>query len=276
MSVDLTKLPRPVFVANDAQARVAELVARYEAATGKMVYPAQPERLLIDNVAYADANLRAAVQYAGEQNLLAYAEGAALEHLAALFAVARLEGESDEHLRERVRLAPESFSVAGSRGAYRYWAMTAAPSISDVAVISPDPGVVRIYPLTVTGLPSQGILDAVESICSAETVRPMCDTVHVAAPEEVAYAITAVIEPYLGYNGALALAEAQAAAQAWADKAAATLGRDIVCSQIIAALSVAGVYRVSLSEPSVDRVLDVYEWAQCTGIAVTMGALANG
>ena len=276
MSVDLTTLPRPVFVTNDVLSRVNELVARYEAATGKTVYPAQPERLLIDNIAYADANIRAALQYAGEQNLLAYAEDAALDHLAAFFGVTRLDGESDDHLRERVRLAPESFSVAGSRGAYRYWALTADPSITDVAIISPDPGIVRIYPLTVTGLPSEGILDAVASICSAETVRPLCDTVHVAVPDVVTYSITAVIEPYLGYNADLALQEAQSAAQAWADKTAALLGRDLVRSQIIAALSVAGVYRVSLDAPSVDRALDVYEWARCTGIDVTMGALQNG
>ena len=276
MSVDFAKLTRPVFVTNDAQARVAELVARYEAATGKVVYPAQPERLLIDNIAYADANLRAAIQYAGEQNLLAYAEGAALEHLAAFFGVTRLDGEEDVHLRERVRLAPESFSVAGSRGSYRYWAMTADASISDVAVVSPDPGVVRIYPLTVTGLPSKDILDAVDAICSAETVRPLCDTVEVATPNEVLYEITAVIEPYLGYVGELARQEAETAARAWADRTAAMLGRDLVRSQIIAALSVPGVYRVNLTEPSVDRVLDVNEWARCNAVTVTMGSMANG
>ncbi len=276
MSVDLSKLTRPVFVANDPQARIAELVARYEAATGKTLYPAQPERLLIDDYAYADANLRAAIQYAGEQNLLAYAEGDALDHLAALFGVTRLSGEEDERLRERVRLAPESFSVAGSRGAYRYWAMTEDTSITDVAVVSPDPGVVRIYPLTSTGIPSQGILDAVADVCSPETVRPLCDIVHVAAPVQVAYAITAVIDTYAGYNAALALQEAQAAAQAWADKTSATLGRDLVRSQIIAALSVAGVYKVTLTEPSIDRVLDVYEWAHCSTVTVTMGDLADG
>ncbi len=276
MSVDLSKLKRPSFVANDPQARVAELVARYEAASGKTVYPAQPERLLIDGIAYADANLRTAIQYAGEQNLLAYAEGDALDHLAAFFGVTRLVNEEDGRLRERVRLAPESFSVAGSRGAYRYWAMTADPTISDVAVTSPDPGVVRIYPLTKTGMPSDNILAAVAGICSQETVRPLCDTVHVAEPEEVSYAISAVVRPYVGYNGELAREEAQASARAWADKTSAALGRDIVCSQIIAALSTTGVYKVTLSFPASDQVLDVYQWAHCTAVTVTLGDMANG
>lgn len=226
--------------------------------------------------AYADANLRAAVQYAGEQNLLAYAEGAALEHLAAFFGVSRLEGEEDARLRERVRLAPESFSVAGSRGAYRYWAMSADASISDVAVMSPDPGVVNVYPLAASGQPSQAILDAVAAKCSAETVRPLCDTVHVLPPEEAAYEITAVIEPYTGYSGELARQQAHAAAQAWADRNAAALGRDIVRSQIIAALSVAGVYRVTLNLPAADRVLAAHEWARCAGVTVTLGDLADG
>ncbi len=276
MSVELDKLPRPLFVENDPQARVAELVARYEAAIGKTVYPAQPERLLIDVFAYADANLRAAIQYAGEQNLLAYAEGAALEHLAAFFGVGRLDGEEDGRLRERVRLAPESFSVAGSRGAYRFWAMSADASITDVAVTSPDPGIVHVYPLTADGAPPQAVLDAVAEKCSAETVRPLCDTVRVLAPETVPYEISAVIEPYSGYNGGLARQQAQAAAEAWAARSAASLGRDIVRSQIIAALSVAGVYRVTLSLPAQDRALDIHEWAQCASVTVAMGGLADG
>lgn len=55
--------------------------------------------------------------------------------------------ESDERLRERIKVAPESFSNAGSRGAYRYWAMTAHQDIVDVAILSPEPGVVKVYPL---------------------------------------------------------------------------------------------------------------------------------
>ena len=276
MSVDLSKLHAPEFVPRNPEARIAELIARYEAATGKTLYPAQPERLLIDLVAYADENVRNAVQFAGEQNLLAFAEGAALDNLAAFFGVTRLAGEEDDGLRERVRIAPESFSVAGSRGAYRFWAMSADASITDVAVVSPDPGVVRIYPLVKTGLPSAEILSAVLSSCSPLTVRPLCDTVEAASPEPVGYTIEAVVEPYVGFDGALARQEAENAAAAWAARTAALLGRDIVRSQIIAALSVAGVYRVTLSTPAADRALDVHEWAACSGITVTLGGVANG
>ena len=44
------------------------------------------------------------------------------------------ETESDDAYRERVLLAPESFSVAGSVGAYKYWARAVSPTICDVHV----------------------------------------------------------------------------------------------------------------------------------------------
>ncbi|MCV4676453.1 baseplate J/gp47 family protein, partial [Escherichia coli] len=87
------------------------------------------------------------------------------------------EQEDDDRLRERIRLAPESFTNDGSRGAYRFHAMQAHPNIVDVAVLSPFPGTVDLYPLLSTGLPDGGVLTLVESFCSDEKVRPLTDTV---------------------------------------------------------------------------------------------------
>jgi phage-related baseplate assembly protein len=53
------------------------------------------------------------------------------------------EQEDNDRLRERIKLAPESFTNAGSRMAYRFHAMQAHPNIVDVAVLSPVPGTVR-------------------------------------------------------------------------------------------------------------------------------------
>lgn len=277
MLVDLQALPVPEFVVRDPAARVQELVARYEAETGKTLYPGQPERLLIDLIAYADQNLRAAIQYAGEQNLLATAQGAALDNLAAFFGVTRLPGETDDALRERVRLAPEAFTVAGSTGSYRFHALSADPSIVDVAVISPSPGVVNLYPLVTTGLPSQAILDAVTAAVSADDVRPLTDQVQVLAPTPVDYTITATVTPYVGQNPDLTLQAAQAAAADLVAQWNARLGHDIVRSQIIGRLqAVPGVYRVDLTAPATDQVLQPHEWARNTGINLTPGAAEDG
>ena len=61
--------------------------------------------------------------------------------------------ESDDHLRARIWMAPESFSCAGPYGAYEYWAASANPDIIDVCVWSnpPNAGKVYIYPLMKDG-----------------------------------------------------------------------------------------------------------------------------
>ena len=85
--------------------------------------------------------------------------------------------ESDENFRERIQIAPESFSVAGPTGAYEFYARSAHQNIIDVAVIGPpetQPGHVNIYPLMAGGdLPTQEILDAVFDVCNDEDKRPV-------------------------------------------------------------------------------------------------------
>jgi len=53
--------------------------------------------------------------------------------------------ESDDYFRERVRLAPQGFTTAGSEKAYIFWAMSAHPEIQDVKVETPGAGVVNLY-----------------------------------------------------------------------------------------------------------------------------------
>lgn len=88
-----------------------------------------------------------------------------------------VEDEDDERYRERIILAPEAYSNAGSRGAYRYHALAVHQSIIDVAVHGPAegqlPGHVALYPLTATGLPTSDLLERVESLVSGERVRPL-------------------------------------------------------------------------------------------------------
>ena len=46
--------------------------------------------------------------------------------------------EGDDRYRERIRLSKASYSVAGPMEAYRYFALSASPDISDVLVDSPE------------------------------------------------------------------------------------------------------------------------------------------
>lgn len=83
-------LAEPEFVARDPNAIVSEMVADFEAATGRTLYPAQVERLLIDVVAYREGLVRMAVQEAAKLNLVTYARDVMLDHLGLNIGVARL------------------------------------------------------------------------------------------------------------------------------------------------------------------------------------------
>ena len=185
------------------------------------------------------------------------------------------EQEDNDRLRERIKLAPESFTNAGSRMAYRFHAMQAHPNIVDVAVLSPVPGTVELYPLLSTGLPDDSILTLVESFCSDEKVRPLTDTVRAKTPVQVDYAIEANITIYRDQDANSIKDSANSAIQNWVASRTAALGRDIVPSQIISVLSVAGVYQVELVTPAL-RVVAESEWANCTAITLNMTGVSDG
>lgn len=92
--------------------------------------------------------------------------------------------ESDDPYAERIRLAPEKFSVAGPELAYKYFALTASQDIADVEVDSPSPGVTRIVALLKNGEePSQQHLDMILAVCAADKVRPLTDHVIATGPD---------------------------------------------------------------------------------------------
>lgn len=186
------------------------------------------------------------------------------------------EPEGDERLRERIRLAPEMFSTAGPRLAYQYAAMAASPLVIDVAVTSPTPGAVCLYPLTTTGLPSPELKALVLAAASAEDVRPLCDQVSVADPVAVPFAVDAQLTLFADADAATTMMRAEAALAAFCAEVAGGLGRDVVRSQLVAALSVAGVYRVNLVAPNVDTVVPPHGWAYATARSVTLARVADG
>lgn len=255
-------------IADDQAAIAAELKSAYETATGRTVYPGQAEQLLIDICAYRESLCRAAINEAARQNLVAFARAPMLDYLGELVGVARLPGEDDERLRERIRLAPEHFSVAGPRLAYRYHAMTADASITDVAVRSPEPGLVVLHPLTASGLPSAKIKARVLAAASAENARPLCDTVSVQDPVDFPYSVAATVTPY-AWADAASVRAAEAAVTAFCATKSQRLGQDVTRSALIAALHVAGVKRVALAQPAADIAADVHHWTHAASITVT-------
>lgn len=105
--------------------------------------------------------------------------------------------ESADSLRERIRLAPESFSNAGSKGAYRFHTLSAHQSVIDVEVLSSSAGVVDIYPLVTTGNPTDEMIKTISDYLSSDKVRPLTDKVVVHSPEKINFTINAILYLYL-------------------------------------------------------------------------------
>lgn len=189
-----------------------------------------------------------------------------------------VEIEDDEAYRERVLLAPESFSVAGPVGAYQYWARQASPAVVDVHVANdtdgggqPIGGRVAVTVLAKDGLPNAELISKIQAALSAEKRRSLCDIVVVKAPTAVDYTLDAELTLFTGTDARTAKAAAE---QAWAVYEAARrsrLGLDIVPLDIMSALKVAGVYNVVLHNLPL-TVVNPDQWARCTSITIRIAA----
>jgi len=363
------------FITLDPDAVVASLVEKYEILTGRVLQPAQAERIVFNAIGYRLSLIEEQINETANQCMLAFATGNALDKLGELLGVVRLtsapascvirfqlvsghgdinipsgirvqsvdgqvvfstieskavlsadtyvdikaecivdgvigndyaigaisvildpqpylssaanlditgngsNAETDEELRERIKLAPSAFSVAGPKGAYKYFAKSAHPNIIDVAVttgreVSPPhtiiPGQVDIYPLMADGNPPDSqIIDAINAICNDEKVRPLTDTVVIKAPTALEYTID--VELTLLTDAVQADVEALVLARLteYADKRKKKLGVDAVITQIIGLCHVDGVYEVNVVTPSADVEAEEYEFAKCTAITVT-------
>ncbi len=161
--------------------------------------------------------------------------------------------ESDDAYRERIRSAPESFSVAGPDGAYEYWAKTASSAIVDVGVESPSPVEVLLIPLLVGGeLPTQEVLDAVEAAVTDRKVRPLTDRVTVQPPEPINYNIrlTYWISREKAAESAVIQSDVEKAINDYRVWQKSKLGRDINPSELIRRVMSAGALRVNVLEPT--------------------------
>jgi phage-related baseplate assembly protein len=178
------------FIERNPQKVLEECIAEYERLSGQVLHPATPERILIDILAYRESLLREAIQDACLQNTVDNARGEFLDALGRLLGVVRLDGEDDEAMRLRVRLAPERFA-AGTKSAYRFHALSAGAKDalvygynekSDVPI-----GTVRVAITGQSGEPDEELRAAVLNALNDEKVRCVCDVIEIAndVPGEV-------------------------------------------------------------------------------------------
>ncbi len=176
--------------------------------------------------------------------------------------------ETDEQLRERIKLAPSQYSAAGSRSSYEFYAKSANPLITDVSVTSTTPGEVIIVPLTEDDdIPEEVLLD-VEAACNDEKVRPLTDKVDVRYPKPQEYSIKVNITLYVGADSKNTKSQIEADLKEYAELKRAKLGQDIIKSHIVEICRLPDVYDVEVVSPSDNIVVSDEEFAKNTGIEV--------
>ncbi len=161
--------------------------------------------------------------------------------------------ESDEFYRDRIRQAPESFSNAGSEGAYIFHTKSVSSLITDVLVTSENPGEVDIYALLDGGeLPEAEMLNAIERHLREDNVRPLTDLVYVRAPFTVNYSINLrylIAESDVG-NAAKIIAKVNQAVEDFITWQRSKIGRDVNDTELYWRIRSAGAKRAEILQPT--------------------------
>jgi phage-related baseplate assembly protein len=284
-AVNLAQLPAPDVVETlDFATMLDAAIAQFRIEKPDFVpRPSDPvTKLLRVFVTFAQI-MRQRVNDAAHAVMPAYAIGADLDNIAALFGIARFEitpadpilgipavMESDADLRRRMILGPEGFSVAGPEGAYIFHALSADPDVLDASATSPAPGEVLVSVLSRTGngTASQELQDIVAAHVSDESRRPLTDFVTVDSAEIINFGIDAIITTFSGPDADVVLAASRARLDRYIEESH-RLGRDITRSAILAALHSEGVQNVALISPAADIIISRTQAPHCTGIKLT-------
>ncbi|KFA98780.1 baseplate assembly protein [Vibrio sp. ER1A] len=133
-------------------------------------------------------------------NMVAFSNGANLEHLGAARPVEKFDSETDDEYRRRVQMAPEGFSTAGPDGAYIFHALNAHEDVLDSKVHSPEEVVVNQYILSRQGdgTASDELCNIVSDYVSAAAKRPLSDRYTVLPAEIIPYRIELELEMLTG------------------------------------------------------------------------------
>ncbi|MGC0151883.1 baseplate assembly protein [Chromobacterium vaccinii] len=284
--IDLPQLPPPQVVEElDFEEIYSTKLSRFQTLYPQYTAVLESDMVvkLLELAAYDELMARARINDAAKASMLAYARRADLDHRAADFGVSRLlvqRGdpdaepptddvlEEDERLRYRAQMALEGLAVAGPRGAYRYHALSASADVADVAVDTPEPGRVRVWLLGRDGVAGPALLDTVRAALSAETVRPLCDTVDVTAAQPLSFGISASL---FYESGGEAISGGQDGARERLAKMLAArrrIGGNVPRSAIDAALHVPGVDRVSITSPTADVLCQAGQFPDCVSVEV--------
>lgn len=187
------------------------------------------------------------------------------------------DDEDEEDYRESIYIAPESYSAAGSEGAYEYWAKKYSNAIIDVKVSSPTPRVVQIRCLLTGGtLPGEEFRSALAAYLSQDSIKMLTDVLEVVNPTTATYNInvTYYINRSDSARAETIQTEVSAAVDAYVLWQKSKIGRDINPSELTRRMVNAGAKRVAITYPAFTAA-GAYEVAVLGTRTVTYGGLED-
>jgi phage-related baseplate assembly protein len=275
--IDFARLPPPAVIEEIdfeilLQAYKAGLLVKNPDLEQAILLEQSPTNIILEVEAYGEMLVRARVNDAARAVMLAFAVGTDLDNLAALYNVLRLTDETDERFRRRVQVAAESFTTAGSAGAYIFHAMTAAPTLRDVTAIMTEPGSVQVSLLNsgVNPVATVEHIRLVRDRLLMPNIKPLTDMISVIAGEKITVDVKATLTLYPGPDAALIMADVTKAMEKVRSRIN-LLGRDLTRSALISAMYQEGVQNVDLAWPAQDIVVASHQfvWITSADIQVT-------
>ena len=264
MSIDLSTLPPPNVVeplnyADILKQMQDDFVSRWP---DYAFEPHDPVTKVLEVSAFRELALRQRLNEAAKANLLAFAQSADLDHLAAFYGVERLAGEADAALRRRVQLRISGWG-AGTSDYYRYHALSASGHVLDAFVSRGEAGQVEVALLT-DG--TDGVLETVTHYLHRDNIRMMSDLVAVGLA--TAHPIKVEANLWRTPNALSNVLSLVNEAVVNAFKQAAGLGWDVTTSWLMAQMHIAGVQKVELITPKQDTVIPNNGYAQLTQVVL--------
>ncbi|TPT13134.1 baseplate J/gp47 family protein [Acinetobacter baumannii] len=291
-AIDLSQLPPPDVVEQiDYEIILKEGLDEFhvlmrQSGSNYIALESDPAYKLGEVFAYREMILRKRANDSALAVLLAYASGNDLEHKAAERNLYRkvitpadnstipptpAVMESDSSLRERIQLAPEGYTTAGSEGSYIFHTKNADVRVKDVEPVSPDKGIAAIYLLSTEGdgTASEELINIVDQALNKKIIRPLTDYVQVYSASIIQYRVEAVLEIENGPDKNIVLQDAINEVKKYVDSVH-KLNTKVSITGIISALQRKGVIDVDLTSPLTKIEPVSGQAAYCSEILVTI------
>jgi phage-related baseplate assembly protein len=202
--------------------------------------------------------------------MLPFATGSDLDVIGARFNVQRLTGELDASLRTRIQISMESYTTAGSAGAYIFHAKSASLKVRDVsAVAERGTGKVTITIMAdgTNPVPTSDVIDTVYDRLMADGIKPLTDEISVLPVTKIATDIVANVTLYPGPDASLVVADIHKSLTSLRNRIS-LIGRDLKRSALLAALTQEGVQNVELDFEDINVGTGACVWINSASVNV--------